>query len=36
VVERILTVWVTKGAAMAARIARESATFHCFTANASE
>src|SRR5262249_16795410 len=33
VVGRILTVWVTKGAATAPRIARESATFHCFMAN---
>src|SRR5262245_41384269 len=34
VVGRILTVWVTKGAAIAPRIAREIATFHCFMAHA--
>src|SRR5262245_14585871 len=34
VVGCILTVWVTKGAAIAPRVAREIATFHCFMANA--
>ena len=35
VVGCILTVWVTKGAAIAPRIAREIATFHCFMAKSS-